>query len=112
MPISVTCTCGKRLKAKDEMAGKRARCPACGNSVLIPDPESEPAPYDLEPEPPRSAPSIARETDVGRPGAEERVPPTRTAVKRAKETVPQAPLRGMTFDVRRHLHWLLIFALV
>lgn len=28
--ITVRCTCGKKLKAPAESAGKRARCPACG----------------------------------------------------------------------------------
>src|SRR5690242_10486486 len=28
--------CGKSLKAKDELAGKKARCPQCGRAVPIP----------------------------------------------------------------------------
>src|SRR5947208_726583 len=37
MPISVTCdNCGKALKVKDEWAGKRAKCPGCGNSFTVP----------------------------------------------------------------------------
>jgi hypothetical protein len=32
--IQVVCECGKKLAAKDEMAGKRIRCPAC-QAVLI-----------------------------------------------------------------------------
>lgn len=36
MSISVTCQCGKRLTAKDEHAGKRAKCPACGQILAIP----------------------------------------------------------------------------
>jgi hypothetical protein len=38
MPISVTCPCGKSMKAKDEWAGKRARCPACQRQLTVPDP--------------------------------------------------------------------------
>ncbi len=37
MPITATCTCGKKLKARDEAAGKSGRCPACGNRVTFPD---------------------------------------------------------------------------
>jgi len=37
MPVTATCTCGKKLKARDEAAGKSARCPACGNRVTFPD---------------------------------------------------------------------------
>jgi hypothetical protein len=39
MPIKAKCpnpTCGKTLTAKDEFAGKRAKCPACGGPVPLP----------------------------------------------------------------------------
>src|SRR5688572_14516442 len=36
MPIPVTCTCGKRVAAKDEFAGKRLKCPSCGGAIAIP----------------------------------------------------------------------------
>ena len=37
MPISCECpSCGKRLKAPDSAAGKRALCPKCRNPVQIP----------------------------------------------------------------------------
>jgi hypothetical protein len=32
MPIVVHCACGKRLRARDESAGKKVRCSACGAS--------------------------------------------------------------------------------
>jgi hypothetical protein len=46
--ISVTCDCGKRLKAPAAAAGKRARCPACGNEHVLPAPASAPPadPFD------------------------------------------------------------------
>ena len=35
--VSVTCsTCGKKLKARAELAGKRVKCPQCGQAVLVP----------------------------------------------------------------------------
>ena len=37
MAISVSCACGKRLGAPDEMAGKQAKCPACKAVVMLPD---------------------------------------------------------------------------
>jgi hypothetical protein len=41
MPISCECPeCGKRLKAADSAAGKKAVCPGCGAAVRIPLPES------------------------------------------------------------------------
>jgi hypothetical protein len=36
MPIKFTCSCGKRLKAPDDMCNKRTVCPRCGNPVGIP----------------------------------------------------------------------------
>src|SRR5687768_11677604 len=36
MAISVVCACGKKLQVKDEMAGKRGKCPACGKVLDIP----------------------------------------------------------------------------
>ena len=36
MPISFTCTvCGKQLKAKPELAGKKVKCIQCGQAVLV-----------------------------------------------------------------------------
>ncbi len=36
MPIRVTCLCGKKYMFKDEFAGRRAKCQACGQVVQIP----------------------------------------------------------------------------
>lgn len=36
MPIEVTCQCGKRLKAKDELAGRAVKCPSCQQPLQIP----------------------------------------------------------------------------
>ena len=35
MPILVSCPCGKQLRAKDEWAGKRIKCPGCGSAVVV-----------------------------------------------------------------------------
>lgn len=44
MPIKVTCeACGKTLTAKDDYAGKRTKCPGCGEPLTIPEPV-----YDAE----------------------------------------------------------------
>ena len=48
MPITVTCEgCGKTLKVKEELAGKRGKCPACGALLTIPGGSAE----DLEDSP-------------------------------------------------------------
>lgn len=36
MPISVACSCGVRLKTKDENAGRSLKCPKCGNPIRVP----------------------------------------------------------------------------
>ena len=41
MPIEVHCNCGKKLRAPDSAAGRRARCPACGSVMTLPSPVTE-----------------------------------------------------------------------
>lgn len=36
MPITVICGCGKQLSAPDAAAGKKAKCPGCGQILLVP----------------------------------------------------------------------------
>src|SRR5688500_14763718 len=47
MPIIVTCECGRQLRARDELAGRRAKCPGCGMLLLVEPPVLEPAEDDL-----------------------------------------------------------------
>lgn len=35
MPIVVSCSCGKRFKAPDHLAGKTVKCPGCGNALEV-----------------------------------------------------------------------------
>ena len=44
MPIIVSCECGKRFRARDELAGRRAKCPNCGAVLTIPKPLAAPKP--------------------------------------------------------------------
>jgi hypothetical protein len=41
METRIKCRCGKRLSVKPEWAGRRAKCPQCGISLLIPRAERE-----------------------------------------------------------------------
>ena len=36
MPIKISCRCGQRFQAPDKLAGKKVRCPKCGNPLAIP----------------------------------------------------------------------------
>ena len=42
MPIVIACQCGKKLQAKDELAGKRVKCPQCGQPLTVPAPGDMP----------------------------------------------------------------------
>ena len=35
MPILVTCECGRQLRARDQLAGRRAKCPGCGMLLRV-----------------------------------------------------------------------------
>src|SRR5687768_7913425 len=47
MPIPVKCDCGRALRLKDELAGKKIRCPGCSAVVMVPQSD---APTDAEDE--------------------------------------------------------------
>jgi hypothetical protein len=34
--ILVPCTCGKRLRVKGSLAGRKVKCPSCGGTVTVP----------------------------------------------------------------------------
>ncbi len=36
MEIEFKCDCGKSMKCKEELAGRRARCKGCGKGFVIP----------------------------------------------------------------------------
>jgi RsiW-degrading membrane proteinase PrsW (M82 family) len=112
MGIKVTCTCGKRLLAKESLAGKRVKCPACGEVLpipgvgIVPDTlSSEPA---LEAEhPPQPADSGERQEAPRREPIRRKIKSTRIS---PRKTYPD--LSDPKTSVRRHLHWLLVLALI
>jgi hypothetical protein len=44
MAIAFQCECGKQLQVRDELAGKKARCPGCGTVLAVPSPREESPP--------------------------------------------------------------------
>src|SRR5688572_22394864 len=42
MTIKVACRCRAQLKVKDELAGRRVKCPKCGEVLIVPRPEPVP----------------------------------------------------------------------
>lgn len=47
MAIAVTCECGRALRLKDELAGKKVRCPDCSATVVVPQPEPDEAAFEV-----------------------------------------------------------------
>jgi RsiW-degrading membrane proteinase PrsW (M82 family)/phage FluMu protein Com len=93
MPLSIVCSqCGKTLRAPDEMAGKRARCPNCKTAVDIPVPEPDP---------------VFDSVDDGTYGIAQEAPPPRPAfvpqpavARSAGEAYEQAIARTLSDDRR------------
>lgn len=47
MPITVACpSCRKALKAPDNAAGRKVKCPGCGSVLIIPAPQMPAAPFE------------------------------------------------------------------
>lgn len=59
MAITFACQCGQRFRAKEEHAGKRAKCTRCGRPLTIPAPSHAAAPQNAS----RSSPSQAAAVD-------------------------------------------------
>jgi len=63
MAILISCKCGKKLRVKDELAGKKVKCPGCAGLLSVPQPEpeeEEPVPTleaEEAPEPEESRPA-------------------------------------------------------
>jgi hypothetical protein len=65
MPITFSCGCGKTLRVPDEFAGRRAKCPGCGELVNIPGPEPV---FEVEEKPkPGAAPPTQPGTKPSKP---------------------------------------------
>ena len=47
MPIVVSCECGGRFRARDELAGRRMKCPKCSRPLTIPNLPAPPEEFEL-----------------------------------------------------------------
>src|SRR5262245_32119314 len=56
--IALTCTCKKKLTVKNELAGKKVKCPGCGKIVPVPGEVHAPtSPEDMRGLPPTASPA-------------------------------------------------------
>ena len=59
MPVRTICKCGARLRGPDHAAGKRAKCPSCGEILTMPELTDQPSPPPKPQQPVQGAPSVA-----------------------------------------------------
>ncbi len=97
MPIEFHCVhCGHKVKAPDDAAGKRGKCPTCKNSVYVPTPSEDIEPLRLAPIDETARREREREEENARQSAR-RIREDRT--EPAPEG-PKVPLPEPTGDVR------------
>lgn len=133
MAIQFECECGKILKARDDLAGRKTRCPGCSKILDIPHPEpeiedAEDAAYALlEPDPtPQQEPEVptyhipataedeeaARPARMGSPSTFHTAAPSRSSESRVVPHMnPEWPVASSA-SILEYSYILLIFALL
>jgi RsiW-degrading membrane proteinase PrsW (M82 family) len=111
MPITLRCSsCGQKLKAKESLAGRILPCPKCGHKLQVPDAEDDAASFLAETPASSTSPAPAAKTvpdrNVDVPPAPPRKPATAAVANLPPLSANEPPLW------LRHLHWLLILALL
>src|SRR5579864_5476375 len=100
MSIPVDCSsCGRTLQLKSELAGKRVKCPSCGEALRVPVPDSgaDDAAANMLLEDDGDSPPQREQTAMPRrPSPPSPPPPVRDAL--AERAGDYAPPRGDPFD--------------
>jgi hypothetical protein len=100
MAIEVQCSCGTRLKVKDQLAGKKIKCPSCQAVLLVPVSDAR-SQYQIEDDPlpakRQSKRKVSREQDdnenLDHDGHEDDDQPRRRRRRRVKQVAtPILPL--------------------
>src|SRR5262249_38318977 len=98
MPIRIPCDCGKKILVKEELAGKKVRCPGCKAVLVVPTPaddeELDPDSRDSEEEPSarfsdkptKSKKGRAREEDFDQEESEEEERPRKKKKKKPQKS--------------------------
>jgi hypothetical protein len=59
MPIPLTCACGRSLRIRDALAGRKVKCPGCGSALAVPAaPEAGPPEVLPAAPPPRAVTNV------------------------------------------------------
>ena len=90
MTIKFVCSCGKRLRARDDLAARRLACPRCGKPVGIPNSNHSPYTPLIDPLAPPSRPAPRQEAESTSPGWE----PNEAAARAAAELADRLRLLG------------------
>jgi len=93
--IRIACSCGAKIAAPAALAGKRVKCPKCGQAVQVPAPELE-IDFAAEPEPAPEQPPL----------------PVSPRAGEARKRVPSAPPPPAKDGWRSYGRWGLAFALL
>src|SRR5450755_2517656 len=96
MTIAFACSeCERKLKVKDELAGRKVKCPSCGASIAVPSEEAViegPPPRKSRPPEDDEAPPVREhdDADEGDKGEEEERPRKKKKKKKKTEKQRQA----------------------
>jgi hypothetical protein len=89
MAINLQCDCGRALRLKDHLAGKRVKCPECNNVLSVPNPEIvEDAGFEVV-EQESEEPAAARSQDYRSEYASPPSPPPAPPKKKRKRMRPK-----------------------
>src|SRR5205085_4390056 len=92
MSITFVCSCGKRLRAREEMAARRSVCPRCGAPVGIPALQPTHPGTSLGPMSPAERLRARRPTPPELPAARPKAVVPATAALPEPEPSPRPPL--------------------
>jgi len=116
MAISFQCNCGRKLKVRDELAGRSARCPACAAVLKIPAPQVETTDESDEgyalAEDPLPARSSAKAVSPVAPLPSSSPSEVRVSPSRERQEVDSYPEGAGKSSVREYLYLLLVLALI
>jgi hypothetical protein len=107
MPIAVSCGCGRSLRIKDELAGRKIRCPSCQGEVAVPRPQAavdeDDVPVATVVEDAPAEPAARRmDTRQLKSGADTGIQPSRpTAPRRSLDSVDKLSSPGKRRDPSR-----------